>query len=100
LPEIERRRAEDELQARAELSEFLRKVSGDVRWNIHLRTGDPRQVILDLAREGESDLVAVGTKGRTGLAHMLVGSVADGVLRSAPCDVLVARLLRANVRLP
>lgn len=93
-------RAEDELRARAELSEFLSKVSGDVRWNVILQTGDPRQVILDLARERESDLVALGTKGRTGLAHILVGSIAEGVVRSAPCDVLVARLPRADFRMP
>jgi nucleotide-binding universal stress UspA family protein len=38
-----------------------------------------------------SDLIAVGTHGRTGVAHALLGSVAEWVVRCAPCDVLVAR---------
>jgi nucleotide-binding universal stress UspA family protein len=77
----------------------LEKAKTDVRWNVVLRTGDARQVILEEARTRNSDLIVLGTKGRTGLAYVLVGSVAEGVLRAASCDVLVARLPRANFNL-
>jgi nucleotide-binding universal stress UspA family protein len=47
--------------------------------------------IVNLARDGGFDLVVIGTHGRTGLAHALLGSVAERVVRHAPCPVLVAR---------
>ena len=71
-----------------------------MKWNVVIRTGDPRQIILEEAKQRGSDLVALGTQGRTGLAHILVGSVAEAVLRSASCDVLVARLPRVDFSLP
>jgi nucleotide-binding universal stress UspA family protein len=57
---------------------------------IRLRRADPRQAILGAARARRADLIVVGTHGRTGLAHALMGSVAEAVLRHAECDVLVA----------
>ena len=56
-----------------------------------LQEGDARQVILDVAAERAADLVALGTHGRSGVAHVLLGSVAEAVIRAAGCDVLVAR---------
>ncbi len=53
--------------------------------------GDPPSGIVRFAREGEFDLVVVGTRGRTGLQHLLLGSVAEKVVRQAHCPVLVAR---------
>ena len=52
------------------------------------RTGHPAHEIVDLARSGGFDLIVMGTHGRTGLPHMLIGSVAERVVRSAPCAVL------------
>jgi universal stress protein A len=57
-------------------------------------------VILDLAAERVCDLVALGTHGRSGLAHVLIGSVAEGVVRTARCDVVVARPLELPFSLP
>jgi nucleotide-binding universal stress UspA family protein len=48
--------------------------------------------IARVAREGHFDLVVVGTHGRTGLRHLALGSVAENVVRLAPCAVLVVRL--------
>jgi nucleotide-binding universal stress UspA family protein len=45
-------------------------------------------VIADTARAVGADLIVVGTRGRTGLPHVLLGSVAERVLRIAPCPVL------------
>ena len=53
-----------------------------------LRTGAPFLEIVNYAKEAEADLIVVGTHGRTGLSHMLIGSVAEKVVRKAPCPVL------------
>jgi nucleotide-binding universal stress UspA family protein len=53
--------------------------------------GVPFQTIIDTARDKGVDLIIMGTRGRTGLTHGLMGSVAEKVVRSAPCPVLVTR---------
>ena len=53
--------------------------------------GVPFQQILDTAKARQVDLIILGTHGRTGLAHVLLGSVAEKVARLAPCPVLIAR---------
>ena len=53
--------------------------------------GTPSRTIVDLAREGGYDLVVIGTHGRTGLSHALIGSVAERVVRHAHCPVLSVR---------
>ena len=51
--------------------------------------GAPSQAIVDTARDLHADLIVMGTHGRTGLRHMLIGSVAERVVRLAPCPVMV-----------
>jgi nucleotide-binding universal stress UspA family protein len=58
---------------------------------IEPRVGDVAETILETAREQKVDLIVMGTHGRHGLAHLLLGSVAERVLRDAPCPVLTAR---------
>jgi len=53
-----------------------------------LRIGQPSQVIVDLALALPADLVVVGTRGLTGLKHLLLGSTAQRVVHHAPCPVL------------
>jgi universal stress protein A len=53
--------------------------------------GGPFQAIVDLAQSSEAGLIVMGTHGRTGLTHLLIGSVAERVIRHAPCPVLVVR---------
>ncbi len=50
--------------------------------------GDPAQEITTFARRGGFDAIVIGTHGRTGLKHMVLGSVAENVVRTAPCVVL------------
>lgn len=50
--------------------------------------------IVDYATEHAIDLIVMGTHGRTGLAHLALGSVAEQVVRLAPCPVLTVRWLR------
>ena len=56
-----------------------------------VRHGPPFLEIIRYAREAEIDLIVMGTHGRSGLAHMLLGSVAEKVVRKAPCPVLTVR---------
>lgn len=54
----------------------------------HLREGEPFLEILDLAKRIKSDLIVMGTHGWTGLTRLLMGSVAEQVMRKALCPVL------------
>ena len=51
----------------------------------------PFQAVIDTAQDKGVDLIVMGTHGRTGLTHVLIGSVAEKVVRLAPCPVLVTR---------
>ncbi len=53
--------------------------------------GDARDVLVSVAEEAKADLIVVGTHGRRGLKRALLGSVAESVVRTAPCPVLVVR---------
>jgi universal stress protein A len=58
-----------------------------------MAAGAPWNEIVELARRDPAiDLIAMGTHGRTGLEHVLLGSVAEKVVRHAPCPVLAARI--------
>lgn len=56
-----------------------------------VRTGTPFVEIIRYARENDIDLIVMGTHGFTGLVHALLGSVAEKVVRKAPCPVLTVR---------
>lgn len=51
----------------------------------------PFQAIINTAKDQDVDLIVMSTHGRTGLTHVLMGSVAERVVRLAPCPVLVTR---------
>ncbi len=53
--------------------------------------GAPEQLIVELAKQRKVDLIAMGTHGRRGLSHLLLGSVAERVVRTAECPVLTTR---------
>jgi universal stress protein A len=61
-----------------------------------IREGAPRQEILAVATEVHADLIVMGTHGRTGLAHLLFGSVAEHVVRHAPVPVFTIRCREAT----
>lgn len=56
-----------------------------------VRVGRPADVIREAAEEHACDLIVMGTHGRTGMAHLLLGSVAERIVREAPCPVLTVR---------
>jgi nucleotide-binding universal stress UspA family protein len=59
--------------------------------NCYIRRGKPYEEIVRLAREIDADLIALSTRGHSGLKHLLLGSTAERVVRNAPCPVLVVR---------
>lgn len=62
-----------------------------VRVHPILKEGPPFREILKAAEEIPADLIVLGTHGRTGLAHVFLGSVAERVVRRAPCPVVTVR---------
>ena len=56
-----------------------------------IATGSPFVEIITFAKDQNVDLIVVGTHGRTGLAHVMIGSVAEKVVRKAPCPVLTVK---------
>jgi nucleotide-binding universal stress UspA family protein len=60
---------------------------------VHTRiaTGIPSEEVLAAAAAEDSDLIVVGTRGRTGLEHVVLGSTAERIIRTAPCPVLAVR---------
>ena len=56
-----------------------------------VRVGTAFEVITNLARDCEADLIVITTHGHTGLKHVFLGSTAERVVRHAPCPVLVVR---------
>ena len=57
-----------------------------------IESGSPIDTILALAKRGDYQMIVMGTHGRSGLKRLLLGSVAEGVLRSAPCPVVTIHL--------
>jgi nucleotide-binding universal stress UspA family protein len=78
--------------ARQAIEQALDRIgSTELDFDLRFVTGHPRAAILEAAKAEQADLIAVGTHGRTGLRHFLLGSVAEAVIRGAQVDVLVNR---------
>ena len=76
-----------------EVDRFLAKAPAQPRaLSVRVEAGEPSDVILHVASESGSDLIVMGTHGRTGLSRLLIGSVAEAVLRRATCPVLTVRV--------
>ncbi|MCC6899256.1 MAG: universal stress protein [Polyangiaceae bacterium] len=88
-------KAVKELEARVEKARVTAMKHGEPieseRVTVHIRAGIPEDEILRLADELGVDLIVLGTHGRRGLRSLVLGSVAESVLRSAKCAVLVVR---------
>lgn len=78
--------------AHARLEEAAREHAiANVEFRFHVVEEQPREAVCDLAEKSKADLVAVGSHGRRGLRRLVLGSVAEAIVRHAPCSVLVAR---------
>ena len=63
----------------------------------HIVNGIPSERVIAAAQSEEADLLVVGTRGKSGLAHVLLGSTAERVIRSAPCPVLAVPTLKDDL---
>ena len=63
-------------------------------WDVQVTVGEPAEEIVAMANALDVDLIVMSTHGRTGLPHLLLGSVAEKVVRHAPCPVLTVRQRR------
>jgi nucleotide-binding universal stress UspA family protein len=80
-------------EATAELERMLGELQdGGVSCEYVPLQGNPEQRIVELAKDRGVTLIVMGTHGRAGLAHVLLGSVAERVLRHAPCPVMTVRV--------
>jgi nucleotide-binding universal stress UspA family protein len=82
---------EDHQEKLKEMLHRLQAAAPDVRMDCRVAKGDAAAGILDAAQDTPCDLIVMGTHGRTGLGRALMGSVAEQVLRTAPCPVLTVR---------
>jgi len=99
--ELDAYRRDSRAASLSRLRGFLESL-GDrgVRWKATVRSGDPRVEILREAGRRRADLIVLGTHGRTGVSHTLLGSVAEWIVRRAARDVLVARAAPVSFDLP
>jgi universal stress protein A len=88
------RAIEEELkrEAKKHLDDFAaQKTPQTVPVETQVFMGEPVWEICQAATREHVDLIVMGSRGRTGLSHVLLGSVAERVVRHAPCPVLVTR---------
>lgn len=80
-----------EEQAKTEVERFLSSLTAEQRAQVKvsLEVGDAATTVVERARQNRADLVVMGTHGRTGARRVVLGSVAERVVRLAPCPVLV-----------
>jgi universal stress protein A len=90
-------------QRKKMLADFISKEFADLIGNTDIRQeveiGTPYRRIVDKATAESVDIIVMSTHGRTGLAHMLIGSVTERVLRRASCPVLAVPVPRRSKRL-
>jgi nucleotide-binding universal stress UspA family protein len=79
------------LKTELESTRQLALESGASRVDTRLLQGMVAGEIVEFARQGEFDLIVMGTHGRTGMMHLIIGSIAERVLRLAPCPVLTVK---------
>lgn len=76
-------------EARESLAASVGTAMSDLSPELVVEQGDVPERITTLARERKASLLVVGTEGRRGVDKLLVGDIADSVLRAAPCPVVV-----------
>lgn len=76
--------------------EQIRPLDDTIPVNHVLLEGDPATQLVQFVREQRMNMVVMGTHGRSGLDRLLMGSVAEKVLREAPCSVLVVKMPKAG----
>jgi nucleotide-binding universal stress UspA family protein len=90
-------------QTRAEVQREIEHFLGEgtvrpEQLSVRVEAGEPSDTILQVAKAGGTDLIVIGTHGHTGLSRLLIGSVAETVLRRSTCPVLTLRVASTTSR--
>ncbi len=81
--------------------EFLKTVDlGGVEYEKLLKKGIPETEIVEIAREQQANLIVMGTHGRSGIRHILIGSTAEEVVRTVHCDIIIVKPEKFNFSMP
>jgi nucleotide-binding universal stress UspA family protein/CBS domain-containing protein len=80
-----------ENDVRRKLDKIAQEHLGGTNYQVHTRMGDTASAIVEVAHDLNADLIVMPTHGRHGLPRLLLGSVAECVVRDAPCPVLTVR---------
>ncbi|MGA9725224.1 MAG: universal stress protein [Candidatus Binatus sp.] len=83
-PGLEKERQEELVKLARE------RIPATVRYETFVVNGDPAEAVLKTARDLDADLIVMGTHGRKGLSHLILGSVAERVVRESTIPVLTA----------
>ncbi len=67
------------------------QLGGYAKTELLVDVGEPYEQLMAIARQRQVDLIVTATHGRTGLRHFVLGSVAERIIRHAPCPVFVVR---------
>jgi nucleotide-binding universal stress UspA family protein len=80
----------DEMERLEKIASRVDNIESECRW-VHCEGSHEADVIVEAAAKANADMIVVGTHGRHGLSHLVMGSVAEKVVREAPCPVLSVR---------
>jgi universal stress protein A len=87
--------------ARVALEQLEKSISGTgICCEVHLSALPAAAAILEIAKEIPADMIVMGTEGLTGMKHVLLGSVAERIVRLAPCPVLTVKATQGNPEAP
>ncbi len=78
-------------RGREQLEKLVKQECGALETQVEVATGVADLKIVETATESGADMIVMGTHGHSGLAHVLLGSTAERVVRKAPCPVLTIR---------
>ena len=92
--------SEVKAQNRQVLEEYARREHIQVPYSVHALIGNPNLDIVDYARLHDIDLIVIATHGRTGLQRLRMGSVAEKVVRHAPCPVFTVKSFGKSLLAP
>src|SRR5579863_1141110 len=85
-----------ETEAKAKLEDLAKTMLKGVKYELMTHIGEPSISILGVQRKLSADLLVISTHGRRGLSHFFLGSVAEEIVRRAPCAVLTVKRTAAK----
>ncbi len=98
--ELDKSRADETRAVQLAINGFIEDIDENITVRSVIKTGIPTVEIVELAKAEYVDLIVMGTHGRTGTKHALIGSVAERVVRNAHCPVFTVKPLDFTFEIP